>query len=180
MRMALFITIQYSEPMITRNFAVLELHGKRETKNNILIFGMKKSFSIRTVCILISGILFAVVFNSCKTTQKPVDYKDLSYLYNPTKSRINPRYNIINQTDESSVLSVRFSNSDLFFSEANPEGVPIARPTPVPGLRRCRRPALPWPPGTEDRAPAPPISAIPPRRPRQGGQAASNRGFGGH
>jgi GWxTD domain-containing protein len=87
---------------------------------------MKKSFSIRAVCLLISGILLAAVFHSCKTTQKTVDYKDLSYLYNPTKNPINPRYNIINKTDESSELSVRFSTSDLFFSEANPQGVATA------------------------------------------------------
>ena len=87
---------------------------------------MKKSISIRTICLLISGVLVAVVLNSCKTTQQTVDYKDLSYLYNPTKSLINPRYNVINQTDESSEFSVRFSNSDLFFSEANPQGVSTA------------------------------------------------------
>ena len=83
---------------------------------------MKNSISIRTVCLLISGILVAAVFNSCKTTQQAVDYKDLSYLYNPTKSPINPRFNVINQTDELSVLSIRFCSSDLFFSEANPKG----------------------------------------------------------
>jgi GWxTD domain-containing protein len=87
---------------------------------------MKKSFSIRAGCLLISGILLAAVFHSCKTTQKTVDYKDLSYLYNPTKNPINPRYNVINKTDESSELSVRFSTNDLFFSEANPQGVPTA------------------------------------------------------
>ncbi len=87
---------------------------------------MIKSISNRTFCLLISGILLASVFSSCKTTQQAVDYKDLSYLYNPTKSPINPRYNVVNQTDESSVLSVRFSTSDLFFSEANPQGVPTA------------------------------------------------------
>jgi GWxTD domain-containing protein len=87
---------------------------------------MKKSFSITTVCFLISGILLATVFYSCKTTQKTVDYKDLSYLYNPTKSPINPRYNVINQTDDASTLSVMFAASDLFFSEANPQGVPTA------------------------------------------------------
>jgi GWxTD domain-containing protein len=73
-----------------------------------------------------SGILLAAVTTSCKTTQQAVDYKDLSYLYNPTKNPINPQYNVINQTDESSVLSVRFSNSDLFFSEANPQSIPTA------------------------------------------------------
>ncbi|HZY26127.1 MAG TPA: GWxTD domain-containing protein, partial [Bacteroidales bacterium] len=58
--------------------------------------------------------------------QPAADYKDLSYLYNPTKSPINPFYNIINQTDQSSVLSIRFGTSDLFFSEANPQGFPTA------------------------------------------------------
>ena len=87
---------------------------------------MNNSFSIRTICLLLTGILLAAVINSCKTTQQAVDYKDLSYLYNPTKNPINPQYNVINQTDESSVLSVRFANSDLFFSEANPQGIPTA------------------------------------------------------
>ena len=87
---------------------------------------MKKIFPIRIVCLLISGIVLTAVFNSCKTTQHTVDYKDLSYLYNPTKNPINPRYNVINKTDESSELSVRFSTSDLFFSEANPQGVATA------------------------------------------------------
>ena len=44
----------------------------------------------------------------------------------PQKIRSIPRYNIINQSDESSLLSVRFSANDLFFSEANPQGVPTA------------------------------------------------------
>jgi GWxTD domain-containing protein len=101
------------------------LDGENVT-NNILNLGMKNSISIRIICLLITVILSAAVFNSCKTTQQTVDYKDLSYLYNPTKSPINPQYNITNQTDESSILSIRFSTSDLFFSEANPQGVPTA------------------------------------------------------
>ena len=100
------------------------MNGKKVTINKLINFGMKNNISVRTICLLISGILLASVFNSCKTTQQTVDYKDLSYLYNPTKNPINPRYNIINQSDESSVLSVRFSVNDLFFSEANPQGVP--------------------------------------------------------
>ena len=87
---------------------------------------MKKKFPIWIVCLLISGIVLTAVFNSCKTSQQTVDNKDLSYLYNPTKNPINPRYNIINKTDELSELSVRFSTSDLFFSEANPQGVATA------------------------------------------------------
>jgi len=101
------------------------LNGGNVT-NNILNLGMNYSISNRIICLLLSGILIASVLSSCKTSQQAVDYKDLSYLYNPTKSPINPRYNINNQTDESSVLSVRFSGSDLFFSEANPQAVPTA------------------------------------------------------
>jgi len=87
---------------------------------------MNKSISIRAICMLAGGFLLTFVLNSCSTTQQSVDYKDLSYLYNPTKSPINPRYNVINQTEESSDLSVRFIPGDLFFSEANPQGVATA------------------------------------------------------
>jgi len=71
-------------------------------------------------------ILFSKVFTSCKTAKQTVDSKDLSYLYNPTRNPINPRYVIINRSDESSALAVKFFTNDLFFSEANPEGVPTA------------------------------------------------------
>ena len=58
---------------------------------------------------------------------KPVfDTKDLSYLYNPIKNSINPRYGVFNQSDQVSVLSVKFFNSDLYFNEANPRGIPMA------------------------------------------------------
>ncbi len=87
---------------------------------------MNNSISIRTISLILSGILLAVMSDSCKTTKQTVDYKDLSYLYNPTKSPINPRFHVLNETDVSSVLSIRFAASDLFFSEANPQGVPTA------------------------------------------------------
>lgn len=102
------------------------MNGRRITEIKILILSMNKNLSIRTICLLISGIFLLTALSSCKSTQQTVDYKDLSYLYNPTKSPINPQYKVINQSDESSLLSVRFSNSDLFFSEANPQGVPTA------------------------------------------------------
>jgi len=70
--------------------------------------------------------LSSVLFISCKTTQKATDVKDLSYLYNPTKNPINPRYNVINQSDNQSILSVKFFASDLLFSEANPKGISTA------------------------------------------------------
>ncbi len=71
-------------------------------------------------------LIAAVALFSCKTTKPAVDTKDVSYIYNPTKSRINPRYNITNQSDTRSVLSIKFFASDLYFTEANPQGVPSA------------------------------------------------------
>ncbi len=88
---------------------------------------MKNSITTGTSCFIFSVFLSAIVFNSCRTTKPAVDSKDLSYLYNPTKNSFNPRYNVFNQTDDVSVLSVKFFASDLFFSEANPQGVPTAQ-----------------------------------------------------
>lgn len=86
---------------------------------------MKKSYVTRAVffaaVVLLTGILI-----SCSTRQQAVDVKDLSYLYNPTKNPINPRYCIVTQSDEAAELYVKFFSSDLFFSEANPRGVPMA------------------------------------------------------
>lgn len=82
------------------------------------------SFKHISLIILLScGLLF-----SCGTTRKNVvDSKDLSYLYNPTKSPLKPRFNVVNESESSSLLSVKFFSSDLFFSEANPKGVPMAQ-----------------------------------------------------
>jgi len=69
-----------------------------------------------------------MVLVSCGTTQKTVvDTKDLSYLYNPSKSSIKPRYSVLNESDGISILSVKLFAQDLFFSEANPQGIPIAK-----------------------------------------------------
>lgn len=75
---------------------------------------------------IIFTILFYTAFISCKSTKPVKDTKNVSYLYNPTKNPINPRYSVYNQSDETSVLSVKFFATDLFFSEANPQGVPMA------------------------------------------------------
>lgn len=81
----------------------------------------------RTICFLFIVILFTAVFSSCKTVQETVDPKDLSYIYNPIKNPFNPQYNILNQTDTRSILSLKFFANDLFFSKANPTGVPTAQ-----------------------------------------------------
>lgn len=63
---------------------------------------------------------------ACTTIQPSFDSKDLSYLYNPTRSSVNPRYNVTNQSEDQSVLAIKFFANDLFFSEANPQGIPTA------------------------------------------------------
>lgn len=88
---------------------------------------MKNKIAIRYSCFVFSVILPVIVFNSCRTTQQAVDSKDLSYLYNPTKNSINPKYSVYNQSDQQSVLSIKFFSNELFFSEANPQGVPTAQ-----------------------------------------------------
>lgn len=72
------------------------------------------------------AVMAAVFLVSCGTTREVVDRKDLSYLYNPVKNPFNPRYSVFNESEESAVLSVKFFPSDLYFSEANPQGVPTA------------------------------------------------------
>lgn len=70
---------------------------------------------------------FLALQQSCVTTKPALDSKDLSYLYNPLKNKINPRYGVFNESDTRSVLSVKFFTNDLFFNEANPAGVPMAQ-----------------------------------------------------
>jgi len=71
--------------------------------------------------------LLLTVLISCGTMQPAFDSKDLSYLYNPTKNSVNPRYSITNQFENQSILAVKFFATDLSFSEANPQGVPMAQ-----------------------------------------------------
>jgi GWxTD domain-containing protein len=87
---------------------------------------MKKNIT-RSYCLIYTVFLSAIFFFSCSAPKPVFDSKDLSYIYNPTKSSINPRYNVYNQSEDVSVLSVKLFASDLFFSEANPQGVPTAQ-----------------------------------------------------
>jgi GWxTD domain-containing protein len=77
--------------------------------------------------ILLTSIIVFSTMWSCSTSKKtPVDTKDISYIYNPTRNSFNPAYYLNTQSDESVILAVRFLSNDLFFSEANPEGIPTA------------------------------------------------------
>ncbi len=88
---------------------------------------MKKNVALRSCRWIFAVILPLIFFSSCSTPKPAFDSKDLSYIYNPTKNSINPRYNVYNQSVDVSILSVKFFASDLFFSEANPQGVPTAQ-----------------------------------------------------
>jgi len=88
---------------------------------------MKNRLHTEALSFLIVIIIIISVSVSCRTSQTAIDSKDLSYLYNPTKISINPRYNVINQSDDRSILSVKLFTRELFFSEANPQGIPIAQ-----------------------------------------------------
>jgi len=81
---------------------------------------------LRILRVLPLLLLPAVLITSCSVKQPAVDSKDLSYLYNPTKRSLNPRYNITNVSENQTLLSVKFFSNELYFSEANPQGVPIA------------------------------------------------------
>ncbi|MCJ7446143.1 MAG: GWxTD domain-containing protein [Bacteroidales bacterium] len=87
---------------------------------------MNKIFCKRILRMLFPTAVICFIAMSCTTVKTAFDSKDLSYLYNPTKNPVNPRYNVTNPSDELSVLSVKFFASDLHFSEANPQGVPMA------------------------------------------------------
>ncbi len=87
---------------------------------------MMKRALYRSIIILPVMLLGAAIVSSCKPSQPAADTKDLSYLYNPSKNPFNARYIVTNQSENTSVLSVKLFASDLFFSEANPEGVPKA------------------------------------------------------
>lgn len=88
---------------------------------------MDRILTSRFYIIFLSFAVVILIMTSCRTTQTAVDSKDLSYLYNPTKSSIKPRYSVLNSGDESSLLSIKFFAADLFFSEANPQGIPTAQ-----------------------------------------------------
>lgn len=76
---------------------------------------------------IFAGLILMVMVSCSVTRNTPVDTKDLSYLYNPTKSSFRPGFSVFNESDHLSILTLRLPASSLFFSEANPRGIPIAQ-----------------------------------------------------
>ncbi len=78
---------------------------------------------------LIGIIIVAAVtatLNSCKTAEPVSQVRNIASIYNPTKSPIIPEFTVYNNSDEESVLSIKIRRDQLFFSEANAAGVPMA------------------------------------------------------
>ena len=84
-----------------------------------------KNYVKTTLAVILSAFVFCFTF-SCSTTRNVFDSKDVSYIYNPTNNPINPLFNVFNETDSESVLSIKLFTNELYFSEANPLGVPTA------------------------------------------------------
>lgn len=74
----------------------------------------------------LSLAIISLLLFSCSTTRVAIDSKDLSYLYNPSRNSLNPLYNVRNESDNESILSIKFFTSELYFSEANTQGVALA------------------------------------------------------
>lgn len=71
-------------------------------------------------------MMSAVIMTSCAVTQNVTDTKDMSYIYNPARSVYTPFITVFNEDSETSVMNISIRRGELYFSEANAEGVPMA------------------------------------------------------
>jgi len=76
--------------------------------------------------VLTAVVTTALLMTSCAVTGNVTDTKDMAYLYNPTQSIFTPMISVYNEDAETSVLNISIRKGELYFSEANPEGVPMA------------------------------------------------------
>jgi GWxTD domain-containing protein len=71
-------------------------------------------------------VTVASLFWSCSVTQTAIDTKDMSYLYNPARNVFTPYITVYDEDATTSVITISIRRSEFYFSEANPEGVPMA------------------------------------------------------
>lgn len=74
----------------------------------------------------LAAVIIATAAASCSVTQNAVDTKDLSYIYNPARNVFNPYISLYNEDDATTLLSISIRRSELYFSQANPTGQPLA------------------------------------------------------
>jgi GWxTD domain-containing protein len=67
-----------------------------------------------------------VLLSSCWTQTAIPTTRNESAIYNPTKNYFIPEFTVFDNTEEESVLSVKIRRDQLFFSEANATGEPMA------------------------------------------------------
>ncbi|MFO7575054.1 MAG: GWxTD domain-containing protein [Bacteroidales bacterium] len=88
---------------------------------------MRLSGRFNHLTISVLAVMMAMIASTC-TVSRPAanDPKDVSYIYNPADNPFNPRFRVYNDEGNRSVLSVLLQTRELFFSEANPTGDPLA------------------------------------------------------
>jgi len=86
---------------------------------------MVKRLTDRAAAVATVMLMTALLW-SCSVTQNVTDTKDMSYLYNPSKNVYAPFITVYDEDATTSVITISIRRSEFYFSEANPEGVPIA------------------------------------------------------
>ena len=87
---------------------------------------MAKKMTIRPA-IAAAFVLMLTAVSSCYVSQtQQTDTKDLSYIYNPARNIFNPNVTLYNENESTSLLSISLQRNELYFSEANPSGEPVA------------------------------------------------------
>ncbi len=88
---------------------------------------MDRNFGIRLKILLITSVLLSVTLSSChnsRTSRIIADPNNLSYLYNPSKNAINPRFKVTTYSDNNALLMVKLFSGEMLFSQANESGIP--------------------------------------------------------
>jgi len=67
--------------------------------------------------------LITAWFPSCKSAYQMSQSSNLSYIYNPGKATIHPRYKVYHDNDNQSTLFVKVYPVELLFNMANEESI---------------------------------------------------------
>ena len=86
---------------------------------------MARPLKNRITALLTAGIIASLSW-SCSVTQSAADTKDISYIYNPARNVFTPHSSVFNEDAETSLLTIAIRRGELYFSQANPQGVPLA------------------------------------------------------
>jgi GWxTD domain-containing protein len=76
--------------------------------------------------LFIAIVMTAALMAACTVTQNVTDTKDMSYIYNPARNVYTPFVSVYNEGDGSSLMNISIRRGELYFTEANPDGVAMA------------------------------------------------------